>query len=86
MSSVIIRKFIGEILYWDIGGVYYIEHFCVLPAMRNKHYGQRILNAYQHIPLILEIDPPIDEVSIRRKRFYERFNHYLKNTVMKDAY
>lgn len=119
-------EFIGEILYWDIGGTYYIEHFCVLPAMRNKHYGQKILNAYQVTPLILEIDPPVDDVSIRRKGFYERcgfienpythihpayhkenvghtlvimsspkiletdeyerFNHYLQNTVMKNVY
>ena len=118
--------FVGEILYWDIGGFYYIEHFCVLPAMRNKHYGQKILAAYQGTPLILEIDPPADDISVRRKGFYERcgfvenpyphvhpayhagntghelvimsspamlkpeeyqrFNHYLQDTVMKDVY
>ena len=65
-------EFVGEILYWDIGGALYIEHFCVMPSQRNKHYGQKILNAYQETPLILEIDPPVDEISIRRKRFYER--------------
>ncbi len=65
-------EFVGEILYWDIGGAFYIEHFCVLPSQRNKHYGQKILNVYQATPLILEIDPPVDEVSIRRKGFYER--------------
>ena len=65
-------EFIGEILYWEIAGFFYIEHFCILPAMRNKHYGQKILNAYQSTPLILEIDPPVDEISIRRKGFYER--------------
>lgn len=65
-------EFIGEILYWDIGGALYIEHFCVLPAMRNKRYGQKILNAYQSVPLILEIDPPVNEIAVRRKGFYER--------------
>ena len=65
-------EFVGEILYWDIGGAFYIEHFCILPAMRNRHYGQKILNAYQQTPLILEIDPPEDEISVRRKGFYER--------------
>ena len=76
-------EFVGEILYWDIGGAFYIEHFCVLPAMRNKHYGQKILNAYQPTPLILEIDPPVDDLSIRRKGFYERCgfvqHHRVKN-------
>lgn len=65
-------EFVGEILYWDIGGAFYIEHFCVMPSMRNKHYGQRILELYRSTPLILEIDPPTDEISVRRKGFYER--------------
>lgn len=64
--------FVGEILYWDIDGFLYIEHFCVLPAMRNKRYGQKILAALQERPLILEIDSPVDEVSRRRKVFYQR--------------
>lgn len=64
--------FVGEILYWAIGDFFYIEHFCIDPAVRNKGYGQKILSALQNTPLVLEIDPPIDEISIRRKRFYER--------------
>lgn len=65
-------EFIGEILYWDIGGCFYIEHFCIEPEMRNRRYGQKILSALQTTPLILEIDPPIDAISLRRKHFYER--------------
>ena len=65
-------EFIGEILYWDIGGFFYIEHFCIEPAMRNRRYGQKILSALQTTPLILEIDPPVDAISLRRKHFYER--------------
>ncbi|NLU23865.1 MAG: GNAT family N-acetyltransferase [Clostridiales bacterium] len=65
-------KFIGEILYWRIADFLYIEHFCILPAMRNKRYGRRALALLQEKPLILEIDPPTDEISLRRKDFYER--------------
>lgn len=65
-------NFIGEILYWDIGDFLYIEHFCVQPSMRSRHYGQRILASLQSKHLILEIDPPNDEISVRRKGFYER--------------
>ena len=65
-------EFVGEILYWDIADALYIEHFCVSPAMRNRHYGQRILSAYQSTPLILEIDPPVDALCLRRKGFYAR--------------
>ena len=64
--------FVGEILYWDIGDALYVEHFCVLPSMRNQHYGQKILAALQKQPLILEIDPPVDAIAQRRKGFYER--------------
>lgn len=65
-------NFVGEILYWEIAGMRYVEHFCILPEMRNKHYGQRTLGLLQDKPLILEIDPPVDEIAIRRKHFYER--------------
>ena len=65
-------RFVGEVLYWNIGSALYIEHFCILPSMRNKHYGQKILAALQDRPLILEIDPPMDAISRRRKGFYER--------------
>lgn len=64
--------FIGEVLYWEIAGFLYIEHFCILPEMRNRHYGQKILAYLQEKPLILEIDPPVDDISRRRKGFYER--------------
>ena len=64
--------FVGEILYWDIGDFLYIEHFCVLPSQRNRRYGQKILAALQSRRLILEIDPPVDAISQRRKGFYER--------------
>ena len=65
-------NFVGELLYWSIGDFLYIEHFCILPTMRNKQYGQRALALFQEKILILEIDPPKDEISLRRKAFYER--------------
>ena len=65
-------NFVGEVLYWSIENLLYIEHFCILPTMRNKQYGQRVLALLQEKPLVLEIDPPKDEISLRRKAFYER--------------
>ncbi len=66
--------FIGLILYWEEEGFIYIEHFCILPEMRNKQYGQKALSLLekQGKTLILEIDLPKDEISKRRKGFYER--------------
>lgn len=73
-------RFIGEILYWDFLNFKYIEHFCILPNMRNLHYGQRILEELKK-PLILEIDPPIDDISRRRLNFYKRCG-FVENKYM----
>ena len=66
--------FVGLALYWESLDYIYIEHFCILPEMRNKQYGQRVLSLLKtrQKTLILEIDPPIDAISVRRKGFYER--------------
>lgn len=66
--------FFGEILYWEHTDFIYIEHFCILPEMRNKGLGQKALELLcrQNKTIILEIDPPKDDVSRRRKGFYEK--------------
>ena len=66
--------FVGLMLYWAAGDFIYVEHFCILPEMRNRKYGKRALELLeqQGKTVILEIDPPIDEVSRSRKGFYER--------------
>lgn len=66
--------FVGIVLYWECSDFIYIEHFCILPEMRNRQYGQKVLALLQmqQKTLILEIDPPIDAISARRKGFYER--------------
>ena len=68
------KQFVGLVLYWETPDFLYVEHFCILPELRNRHYGQRILAALskQNKTIILEIDPPTDEISVRRKGFYER--------------
>lgn len=66
--------FVGLILFWETEKFIYIEHFCIFPELRNKKYGQKVLNAICQTKktVILEIDPPVDEISIRRKNFYIR--------------
>lgn len=73
--------FVGIVLYWEDSDFIYIEHFCILPEMRNRQYGQRVLSLLQtkQKTLILEIDPPIDAISTRRKEFYERCG-FVRNT------
>ena len=66
--------FIGLVLFWETKSFIYIEHLCILPEMRNKQYGQKTLELLGKCgkTVILEIDPPVDSISVRRKGFYER--------------
>ena len=66
--------FVGMILYWSAHSFIYVEHLCILPEMRNKHYGQKVLELLGSggKKVILEIDPPVDDISARRRGFYER--------------
>ena len=67
-------RLLGILLYWEGPGFRYVEHFAVSPALRGEGVGSRILARLngQGTPVILEIDPPVDEISIRRQHFYER--------------
>ncbi len=68
------NEWVGLILCWENDSFIYVEHFCILPEKRNKKYGQKALEKLGEKGkcVILEIDPPKDDVSIRRKHFYER--------------
>lgn len=68
------NTFAGLILYWETSDFVYVEHLCISPEMRGCGYGQQVLSLLQkrHKTIFLEIDPPIDAISIRRKGFYQR--------------
>ena len=59
-----------------------LEHLAVEPVLRGHNYGARILYdlCRRAGRVILEIDPPEDEISRRRRGFYERngfvYNEY----------
>lgn len=67
-------EFAGLMLYWEAETFIYVEHFCMLPELRGKGLGSRALAllGVGGKTVILEIDPPVDAVSVRRRRFYER--------------
>lgn len=68
------EKLIGILLYWEWENYRYIEHFAISPELRGRNYGTKLLKDFCSCSqtVILEIDPPIDEVSVNRLRFYER--------------
>ena len=67
-------EFAGLMLYWETDSFIYVEHFCMLPELRGKGLGSRALALLGACgkTVILEIDPPVDAVSVRRRQFYER--------------
>ncbi|MDO5570950.1 MAG: GNAT family N-acetyltransferase [Bacteroidales bacterium] len=71
---------IGFITYWEFMKYIYIEHFAIDESYRGKGAGKFALNKFHQIiplPIILEVEPPTNELSKRRISFYERLNFYL---------
>lgn len=67
-------RFSGLMLCWETAGFIYVEHFCILPELRGRGIGAAALELLgrRGKTLILEIDPPVDDISRRRQGFYER--------------
>ena len=67
-------SFVGILLYWEYRDGRYVEHFAIDPALRGQSYGSQALRALgaRGRPIVLEIDQPVDPVSVRRQHFYEK--------------
>lgn len=66
---------VGMIFYWEWEESIYIEHFAIHSDFRGRNYGSTILKEFVESTskvVILEIDPPIDEISKRRLSFYKQ--------------
>lgn len=73
-------KPIGMISYWKMDDFFYIEHFAIDPNLRNGGYGKRVLEVIKEelqSPIVLEVEEPTDEMSIRRINFYKRLGFIL---------
>ncbi len=68
------NQLIGLAFYWQWNNYRYIEYLAVSPELHGHGHGSQII---KHIrdsehTIILEIDPLINELSVRRLQFYER--------------
>lgn len=66
---------VGLITAWNLGGFYYLEHLATTPVVRNRGYGQQIIQQIKDLLsglIILEVEHPEDEMSRRRIGFYQR--------------
>ena len=67
------QQLAGILYHWNYDDTWYVEHLAVSPALRGQNMGSRALEAFcRDRRVILEIDPPVDDISIRRLRFYRR--------------
>ena len=66
--------FAGLLALWEGEDFTYVEHFAIQPELRGSGLGGRVMEKLmgQGKPVVLEIDPPVDPVSVRRRKFYER--------------
>ena len=67
-------EFVGLLLYWEAEDFRYVEHFCVRPELRGRRYGAKALEELGRDgkTVVLEIDPPVDDIARRRQGFYQR--------------
>ena len=72
----------GFLFLWVLRDFVFVENFAIQPASRNLGLGSAMLSHLKeqfHLPVILEVEPPEDELTRRRVAFYER-NGFCLNT------
>ena len=75
-------KTIAFLASWDFPKFTFIEHLAVDPSWRGKGTGSKIMKDFiknSKKPIVLEIEIPNDEISIKRKNFYEKLGFKLNN-------
>ncbi|GAB3956574.1 GNAT family N-acetyltransferase [Spirosoma harenae] len=68
-------QLVGFLIYWQWDEFLFLEHLAVAQEQRGKQFGQQALARLSQIStpyFILEVERPVDEISQRRIRFYER--------------
>ena len=72
--------FIGVTLYWETDDFVFLEHFTTLPELRGNGYGKMALDLLKqkNKVILLEIEPPVDDLTQRRYHFYQR-NGFVMN-------
>lgn len=73
-------EFVGVMLYWETNEFIFLEHFTTRPELRGRGYGKMALDLLKskNKTILLEIEPPVDEMAQRRYSFYKR-NDFVMN-------
>lgn len=76
-------EFCGMAVIWNLGICRYLLYLAVLRDKRNQGYGAQALHFLQgesDLPIIAEVELPIEPIKIRRIRFYERNGFHVEQT------
>ena len=74
------NRAVGMLSFWEWDDWLYVEHFAFERSQRGGGYGGRTLEhliGVKQRPIVLEVEMPEDETSIRRIHFYERLGFRL---------
>lgn len=90
-SILLDDSFTGFLSYWDFDNFIYIEHFATLPSVRGLGLGGTSIDLFKESqplrPIILEVEPPTDEITKRRINFYSRHGfHLIPNDYEQPSY
>ena len=70
------EQFAGILYFWQWDNCSYLEHLATLPELRGRNIGGDALELWKADQagrtLLLEIEPPADELTMRREGFYKR--------------
>lgn len=67
---------------WEFPEINFIEHFAVAESLRGKGVGKKFLSAYLSSadkPVFLEVEPPENDIAVRRIGFYKRLGFHLNS-------
>lgn len=69
------KEMVGFISWWEHPQFTFAEHLAISPQQQGTGLGSRIFREWISSatqPVILEIEPPVDESTTRRLRFYQK--------------
>lgn len=70
---------IGFVAEWEGPEYRFVEHFVVNEAFRGNGVGSRLLSEYNDLsdkPVVLEVEPPENEIQKKRIKFYRRNGYH----------
>jgi len=77
-------KVLGLCIFWKFSSFTFVEHMAIFPEMRGMQAGEKTLGIIRNSlpsPVILEVEPPEDEMAQRRVNFYLRNGFYLHDLI-----